>query len=482
MADHPNADYGSGRNVWFKGLSSRLLILTIAFVMLSEVLIYAPSVSRYRKDYLEDRIASAHLATLALESLKDQNVTADLRKKLLDQTGTYAIVLRLEKRRVLVVGPGELPQVDAAFDLRVPGFFGWIADAFATLSQDENRVLRVLGPSPKDPEILVEVVLDEWPMRDEMLDYSWRILGLSILISMITAGLVFLSLQSLMVGPMRRITQSMMSFRDNPEDLDNVMPISKRADEIGQAQRELARMQKELRLALRQRQHLAALGAAVTKISHDLRNSLTTAMLVSDRLSGSEDPDVKRVLPRLFTAIDKAVDLCSQTLNFAREGALQISPSRFNLHQLVAEVASALGSDGEGGVSSAGVTWDNQVESEMVIEADRGQLFRAVDNLCRNAVQAGADQILISASTRLDRVCIDISDNGPGLPPQARDNLFTPFFGTTKKSGTGLGLVIVREILRAHGGDVMLAKSDEAGTTFILDLPDRIRLAARTDG
>ncbi len=480
MADHRQSDDGSGREPWFKSLSSRLLMLTIAFVMLSEVLIYAPSVSRYRKDYLEDKIASAHLATLALESLKDQNVTAELRKKLLDQTGAYAIVLRLEKRRVFVVGPEDLPQVDAAFDLLEPGFFGWIADAFATLTHGENRVLRVIGPSPKDPDVLVEVILDEQPMRKEMLKFSWRILGLSILISMITAGLVFLTLQWLMVGPMRRITQSMMAFRDSPEDLDNVMPTSNRADEIGQAQRELARMQKELRLALRQRQHLAALGAAMTKINHDLRNSLTTAMLVSDRLSGSEDPDVKRLLPKLFTAIDKAVDLCSQTLNFARKGALQISPSRFNLRQLVDEVAEGLGD--LDGLHGSSVNWDNQVGPEMVIEADRDQLFRAIDNLCRNGIQAGADHVMVTASMRHDRVCIDISDNGPGLTAQARDSLFTPFFGTTKKSGTGLGLVIVREIMRAHGGDVMLTKSGEDGTTFCLDLPDRIRVAARTDG
>ena len=115
-----------------------------------------------------------------------------------------------------------------------------------------------------------------------MIDFAGRILLLSVMISLITAGLVFLSLNALMVRPMRRITASMMAFRRDPEDPAATLPQTSRADEIGMAQRELIDMQASLRAALRQKERLAALGTAVTKINHGLRNILPTAALVSE--------------------------------------------------------------------------------------------------------------------------------------------------------------------------------------------------------
>ena len=255
------------------GLSARLLVLTIAFVMLAEFLIYTPSIARFRKMYLEEHIARAQLAILAVEAAPDMTVGADLEKRLLSQAGAYGIILREPDRKVLMLSHDMPPDVDVVFDLRVGTFPTWIRDAFVALAQDENRVMRVMGVSPSEKAVVIEVLMDETPMRQAMYGYSQRILELSIVISLITAGLVFLSLQLLMVRPMGRITQSMVSFRDDPEDVSANLPSSKRRDEIGVAQRELAVMQNDLRLALRQKTRLAALGAAVAKINHDLRNS-----------------------------------------------------------------------------------------------------------------------------------------------------------------------------------------------------------------
>jgi hypothetical protein len=77
-----------------------------------------------------------------------------------------------------------------------------IRDAFATLLQPDSRVIRVLGLASQDPSMVVDAIFDEAPMRADMYDYAGRILNLSIAISLITAGLVFLSLQWLMVRPM----------------------------------------------------------------------------------------------------------------------------------------------------------------------------------------------------------------------------------------------------------------------------------------
>ncbi len=449
-----------------KGLSARLLLLTIAFVMLAEVLIYAPSVGRFRLVYLEERLAAAHLAILALDATPDQMIGEDLERELLEHVRAYSVGLTRPgagKLMLMMTTPGP---VDASYDLREASFFGLIGDAFMTLMEDGGRILRVVGVSPKDRQTLVEVVLEEAPLRRDMLAYSERILALSLVISLFTAALVYLSLHLLMVRPMRRITENMARFRDDPEDVSRIISPSARSDEVGVAERELAEMQEGLRGALQQRARLAALGAGVTKISHDLRNILATARLVSDRLVESDDPEVRRVTPTLLSAIDRAVNLCAQTLSFTREGAPTVELSRFDLRELVAEAGAALPEqvNGEAVLCS-------RLEASFEVAADREQLHRVLNNLGQNAVQAGATRIEVSARREDDRFVIDVSDNGPGLSPRAREHLFKPFSGSSRPGGTGLGLAIARELMRAHGGDIRLERSTSEGTCFRLVLP-----------
>ena len=449
-----------------ESLSARLLLLTIAFVMLAEVLIYAPSIGRFRLVYLEERLAAAHLAILALEATPDQMIGEDLKRELLDHVGAYSVGLTRPgagKLMLMVTTPGP---VDASYDLREASFFGLIGDAFMTLMDDGGRVLRVVGVSPKDGKTLVEVVLEEAPLRRQMLGYSERILALSLVISLFTAALVYLSLHLLMVRPMRRITESMARFRDDPEDASRIIKPSARSDEVGVAQRGLAEMQEGLRGALRQRARLAALGAGITKISHDLRNILATARLVSDRLVESEDPEVRRTAPTLLSAIDRAVNLCAQTLNFTSEGAPAVDLSRFDLGELVREVGASLPEQLNGQAR-----WHSLIEENFEVSADREQLHRVLSNLGQNAVQAGATKVEVAARRDDDRFVIDVTDNGPGLSPRARAHLFKPFAGSSHPGGTGLGLAIARELMRAHGGDVQLERSTSEGTSFRLILP-----------
>lgn len=449
-----------------KSLSARLLWLTIFFVMLAEVLIYAPSAGRFRLTYLQERLASAHLAILALDATPDQMIGKDLERELLSHVGAYSVALTRPGAGKLLLMSSVPNMIDASYDLREASFLGLIGDAFMTLYHDEGRVLRVVGPSPQAPEIVVEVVLDEAPMRRALIDYSQRILALSLFISVITASLVYLSLHLLTVRPMRRITASMARFRENPEDASRIVRPSGRSDEVGVAERELAGMQDGLRRALQQRAHLAALGTAVTKIHHDLRNILATARLVSDRLSGSEDPEVRRVTPTLLSAIDRAVHLCSETLKFTSEGAPRIEATRFDLKELVDEVGHGLPARADG--SSA---WHNRVAEDTEIEADRDQLHRALANLGQNALQAGATQVEVSARRDNAHYVIEVADNGPGLAPRAQENLFRPFAASTRPGGAGLGLAIARELLRAHGGDLRLERSASDGSCFRLVLP-----------
>ncbi len=465
------AEYRLRLSPLLKSLSARLLVLTIFFVMLAEVLIYVPSIARFRHVYLQDRIGAAHLATLALEASPDHMISEELEGELLDHVQAHGVVLQKPKSKALMLSSKMPPEVDAYFDLREANFIGLIMEAFVTLAQDENRILRVRGLAPKDPDVIVEVVLDETPMRLQMYGYSQRILALSIVISLITAALVYFSLQWLMVAPMRRITASMVKFREKPEDPGQVIGASARSDEIGVAQRELATMQTGLRAALKQKHRLAALGEAVSKINHDLRNILATARLVSDRLKKSDDPEVKRTTPVLVSAIDRAVTLCTRTLDFTRAEP-ELERSRFNLHELAADVRDSVALISEEG----GAALDNEIPGDIEVYADRDQLFRVLDNLGKNAVEAGADRITLTARKEPAAedgglMVIEVADNGPGLPEAARKHLFQPFTGSARPGGTGLGLAIAREIMRTHAGDIELVTTGETGTTFRLTLP-----------
>jgi signal transduction histidine kinase len=448
-----------------RSLTTRLLVWTIGFVMLAEVLIYVPSIARFRVQALRDTVNSAHLATLAIDAARqaDTMISPELVDKLLGHARSLAVVRFQsgEPRRVVL---GEVPQrIDATYDLRHAMFFDLIWDALKTLAAPAGRPIRVIAYSPRDGKVLLEVFLSEAPVRDAMIAYSWRILGVSVIISLFAACLVYLSLHALMVRPLRRLTENMSGFRDAPEAPGRLMKPSGRGDEIGFAERELREMQIGLRAALRQREHLAALGAAVTKINHDLRNALSSAQLVSDRLTDSPDPQVQRVAPTLVRAIDRAVDLCAQTLEYARGQEHELKIARFELAQMVDETIQALTP------ALPATALVSEVPRPFPIDADRAELERIVTNLLRNASQAGAKRAAVRAARSAAGVGLDVIDDGPGLSDETRARLFEPF-AAGRKGGTGLGLAIVRDLVQAHGGTVHALEA-ASGAHFHIDLP-----------
>jgi signal transduction histidine kinase len=457
----------------FRSLSFRLLMLTGFFVMLSEVLIYTPSVARYRLVYLQEKLETAYLAAQAVRVAPDGMLSDMMTKDLLNQVGAHTVIVFRDGTAREMLERAPRPMANVEIDLRTETFFGLIWDAFETLSQLENRVLRVTGGSPDGDESLLIVEIDEAPMRDEMLDYSFRILNLSIFISLVTAGLVFLSLRWLMVRPLERITKSMTAFQEAPEDRTTDIDDEGRRDEIGVALRELAAMKEALRSALRQQTRLAALGTAVNKISHDLRNMLSTATLISDSLAQSDDPKVRRVAPTLIQSIDRAAALCSTTLNFTRD-----TPALTRTPVILSDVMREIGGcDLASGADIGGesVRVETGYGANLAILADRDQIFRVFANLARNAVHAGARRISVDAwpgeGPGGGMVRIEVSDNGPGIPEATQAKLFQPFGVTTKKDGSGLGLAIARDIVQAHGGTLSLSQTGPGGTRFTVMIP-----------
>src|SRR5262249_15290811 len=185
-----------------------------------------------------------------------------------------------------------------------------------------------------------------------------------------------------------------------------------------------------------------------------------TARLVTDGLTASAAPEVRRVAPRLLDAIDRAVALCTHTLDFSREGSPPLAPSRFSIAALIDEIGPGLGLAGDD------LMIECAIPADLTVEADRDQLYRVLLNLARNALEAGAHRLRCTAARESAVVAIEIVDDGPGLAPKARENLFRPFFGSARPGGSGLGLAIARALMRAHGGQLALASSTGSGTVF----------------
>src|SRR5437879_194483 len=386
-----------------RSLSARLLVLTIFFVMVSEVLIFVPSVARFRMTYLDNHIASGHLAALALAASPSGRIDQALTNELLAHVGAHAVILHRPDGEVRMLDSAMPPPAEVTFDLTKGNVPIWIQRSLETLFSRGNRIMRVLGPSAMEPGATVELLLDEAPLRRELRRFGIRILELSIVISLTTAALVYLSLQWFLVRPMRRITARMTAFREDPDDASRRIAPSGRRDEIGGAEKELAMLQETVRQALGQRARLAALGTAVTKINHDLRAILATARLVSDGLADSAAPEVRRVAPRLFDAIDRAVALCTRTLDFSREGAPPFAPSQFTLRRLIWGIGPSVAAGDDGPEIALAVP------AELTVRADRDQLYRVLLNLAQNAIEAGARRLSFAAAAADGTISLDIA-------------------------------------------------------------------------
>jgi signal transduction histidine kinase len=509
----------------FIGLPARLLLLTVMFVLLAEVLIFVPSIANFRTNWLIDRLTAAHLASLAAEAVPGGSIPPMLQADLLRTAQVSTVAVRRDGVRRMVLAPERLASIDATYDLRtmprplISEFkrrIGMITDAVMVFTAPANRTVRVIGqpraappmspagpPGPLDfgPNDFVEIVIGEAPLKRAMVAFGLNIAGLSIIISAISAALVYLALNRLLVSPMMRITRNMVHFSQNPEDASRIITPTGRSDEIGTAERELAHMQGELVQLLRQKSRLAQLGLAVSKINHDLRNILASAQLMSDRMlqpsdsrfaeGPAADAISRRFQPKLIASLDRAIRLCNDTLRYGR--AEESAPLRqpVLLRAVVEEVGDGLGLPRPAAGQPA-VDWHVAVADDLTVNADPEHIFRILNNLARNALQAieshnrdshsppnadlstgATDRITVAADRTPDGIMITVTDTGPGVPDRAKPTLFQAFQSTNRVGGSGLGLAIAAELVAAHGGRLtLLDQSVAPGAAFQFTLPD----------
>lgn len=457
------------------GLSGKLLLLTIPLVMIAGMLIYVPAIANFWMNRLNDRLAAANTAALVLDAAPSGMVPESLARQILKSIGARAVAIKLGQQRRLLASADLPAAIDHDIDIRSMTVWDAITGSFQMMLESGDQTIRVIGPAPGKAQF-IEVVTDEKPLRLAMYRFSRNVLIVALLIAGLTAGLVYLALHYLFVRPMRRLTASLVGFHENPESSAGIIVPSQRGDEIGVAERELSDMQRDLMSMLNQKSRLAALGLAVSKINHDLRNLLASAQLLSDQLASVPDPRVQRFAPKLVRSLERAIAFCQSTLSYGR--AQEAAPDRrmILIETVVAEVRETAGLAAE-----ASIAWVTAIERGLSVDADPDQLFRVLLNLVRNAAQAleshgsgttGPQQIRITGKREGAVAILEVSDTGPGVPEKMRERLFEAFQTSGRPGGSGLGLAIAAELVRAHGGDIHLVEGT-IGATFRIVIPDR---------
>ncbi|MGV6800298.1 MAG: sensor histidine kinase [bacterium] len=456
-------------------LPAKLLLLTIVFILIAEMVVFLPSVAKFRRDWLQEKIDRANLIALSLEAARPEELDDEALRTIFMSAEIKGASREMGASSQMILAPEiQLMHVMPLLtvDLQNPSWFDLIKDALAAMFTSDNVYLHVRGHPTEMPDVIMEIFVEKQPLHQALWDYAEGIMWLSLIIGLLVAAAVYAALYRIFVRPMVRLTANMLAFQNDPQNHAHIVTPCQRRDEIGEAECVLANMQKELRLALNQKTRLAMLGEGVSKINHDLRNILSSAVLMSDRLAQSEDPMVQKLSPRLITALDRAIVLCRATLDY---GSVSLGERQWVELSDIAQEAGESIRVMEGGEK---IKVTNLMPQGLLANIDRTQMFRALSNLYRNAAEAllanniEQPEIVLSALRKNTGYEILIKDNGPGIPPEALENLFTPFRGSMREGGSGLGLAIAAEVVRAHGGDISLLETGASGTSFRIWLPE----------
>jgi len=459
--------------IWPPGsLSARVFWLTVGIILVVDLLVMMPSMGREWQSFVEGKMAQAELVAILVPSA-DALENERTRDALSALSGTVAITVIGGGEEIPILPENGKLRQDPDVDLDHFGLWGsvWQADREA-LGLGAPYV-PVVAKLPLRPDTQIEVVLSQAQVAARLRSYAGQMVAYAAAVALITGGLVYLVLDRLLVKPMRIMTASIVAFRRYPEyaRLSGLKWLSAKSDdEIARAAQELVIMQDDLRTALWRNARLAALGTIVAKISHDLRNILGSALLLAERLRDSNDPTVKQPANALTTVIERAVELVSRTVDEASGRPPPVSRSPLLMRELVDEVAAFI-RQGEDAQSGSWMAIENLVPAGLVLPLDRTQMYRVLVNLLQNAAEAGASRAILKTEDADGVTQLVVADNGPGLPRKAVAELFRPFTESGREGGTGLGLAIARDLVRAHGGDLLLRKTGPEGTEFVMSLP-----------
>jgi signal transduction histidine kinase len=471
---------GSAETRWRHGLglAGRVLVITIGFVLLALTLFYVTRLAAFRETWLHNKLAAAQTTVIAFDAGGSAPVAPELSRKLLESVGVKSMTISTPTgERVLSVAEAS-PGVVQTVNLDGETFLDSIGAAFRALVAKPGTIIDVSDGTSQD-EAGIAVTLDEAPLIAAMWRLSHNFLNIALTIASVVTCVLWIALWQMVLRPVRRLTSNIIGFGENPQDISRIIAPSGQRDEIGRAETALAAMQGSLAHELAQRKRLAELGMAVARINHDLRNMLTAAQLISDRLTTIPDPLAQRLAPRLVATLDRAIQFCQATLTYGAAREQPPNRRRFDLSDMVRQVSESARAENDDAVD-----YQIDIPPRFEIYADPDHILRVIENLTRNASQAlmakgapdGRPKAIRFAAIRTEGVAlIEISDTGPGFPADQSERIFEPFHKSTSEVGSGLGLAIAADLVARNGGAITLApaRADDfyCGARFLIKLP-----------
>jgi signal transduction histidine kinase len=460
------------------GLAARVLAVTIGFVLLAMSMFYVTRLTAHREMWLHNKINGAQTTVEAFGLAGPTPPAPELAQKILHSVDVKWLALQTPTgRREFVVAGG--PPVGAeSITVDDTSYIASVAATFRALSAPQATVVK-LGAAAQTGQPAIEFAFDETPLIQSLWRVSANFLTISLTIAAVVTCVLWAALWRMVLQPVRRLTSNIIAFGENPQDASRVIAPTGRGSEIGRAEAALAVMQRSLAHELTQRKRLAELGMAVARINHDLRNILSAAQLISDRLATIPDPLAQRLAPRLVATLDRAIQFCQSTLTYGASRELPPSRRRFDLSELVWQVVDSAKAEND-----AAIDYNIDIPPRFCTYADPDHILRVLENLSRNAAQAlmekgatdGRPKAIRFAAIRTDGLAlIEISDTGPGFPVDQSDRIFEPFHKSTSDVGAGLGLAIAADLVSRNGGAITLApvKADDfyCGARFLIKLP-----------
>ena len=471
------------------GLAGRVLLVTLGFVLLAMGLFFVTRLAAFRETWLHNKLAAAQTAFEVFDGGGADEIPQDLSGKILASVGVKSIAVSTPSGWRALGAGGRRDDSLAAIEtvnLDSETFVDSIRAAFKTLFAKPGTIIRVSGGAAPD-EAGIAVTLDETRLKEALWRVSRTFLNIALTIAAVVTCVLWAALWYMVLRPVRRLTRNIIAFGERPQDVSRVIAPSGRHDEIGRAETALAAMQGTLAHELAQRKRLAELGMAVARINHDLRNMLTAAQLISDRLAAIPDPLAQRLAPRLVATLDRAIQFCQATLTYGagREQPPERRP--FDLSELVRQVVESAHAE-----HAEAIDYHVDIPPGFEVYADPDHILRVLENLSRNAAQAllakgaasGRPKAIRFAAIRTDGdAIIEVSDTGPGFPADQSERIFEPFHKSTSEIGAGLGLSIAADLVARNGGAIELAsaKADDfyCGARFLITLPTQASAARK---
>jgi signal transduction histidine kinase len=209
--------------------------------------------------------------------------------------------------------------------------------------------------------------------------------------------------------------------------------------------------------------HLKELNLAAAGLAHETRNPLNIVRGLAQMISKQEDvaPEIRNKSREIIDETDRVTAQLNEFINYSRPR--EVRRSVLNLSSVVNELVRTLNHD----FDEKNISLQVNV-AQLAVEADEQLLRQALFNLLLNAIQAvntnGEIQIIATKNNASDAL-LEIRDNGPGVPPDRRTEIFKPYF-TTNEKGTGLGLAVVQQIVLAHGWEIECLPNEPRGAIF----------------